>query len=90
MDHDFSQSVQDAFDLVHEVSDSTFELCCVPICVFSGSALFNGDSAGLAIYIGMRSLLEKRKYPLKTAATGRIKNGEIQAAGFINQKMEKG
>lgn len=89
MDHDFSQSVRNAFDLLHESSGITFELCCVPVCVFSGSALFNGDSAGLAIYIGIRSLLEKRKYPSKTAATGRIRNGDIQAAGFINQKMER-
>lgn len=91
MDGEFHTSIADAYALsFNETSYASlnrrFSICCFPLSVKTRAPVFNGNSAGLPIYLGIRRLLERKTYPQNLAATGVISAGNVDRVAFIEEK----
>jgi hypothetical protein len=89
MDEPFMSSVSTAFEAALSETGQRFSLCCFPVGPPAESCLYNGDSAGLAVYLGVRHLIGGGGYPLDVAATGRMDGGRIGAVGFLGEKIRR-
>jgi len=91
MDGEFHTSIADVCALFfNETSYASlnrrFSICCFPLSAKTRAPVFNGNSAGLPIYLGIRRLLERKSYPQNVAATGVISSGNVDRVAFIEEK----
>lgn len=93
MDEEFHTSIADACALIYNETsyaslNRRFSICCFPLSAKTRAPVFNGNSAGLPIYLGIRRLLERKAYPLNMAATGVLSSGDVDRVAFIEEKKE--